>query len=174
MSRIPVLRILVPFALGIVVQRLWHCWWAPLVLIALSVVDYMVLISKSKTPQGRLRFRPYFILPITIAALALGWLCADIHSPARLSEEQRTDRILTGRVTNLDFTDFSMQLTVNVLDHDLPHCKVLISTRGCDYTMRAGDLVAWQAALDKVGNQGNPGEMDYASYLLEHKGIRYQ
>ena len=174
MSRFPVLRILVPFATGIIVQQFWHCWWMPTVLLVLAIGVYMALANISRTPQGRWNSRSYFILPIAVAALALGWLCANIHCPARLSEEQRTGRILTGRVADLDYTDFSMQMTVDVLDRDLPHSKVLISTRGCDYTMRAGDLVAWQASLEEVGNMGNPGEMDYASYLLEHKGIRYQ
>ena len=174
MSRFPVLRILVPFALGILVQRLWHCWWSPLVLIALSVVGYMVLISKSKTPQERLCWRQFFILPISICALALGWLCAGIHCPHQLTEDQRTGRTPIGRVADLDYTDFSMRLTIDVLDKELPRCRVLVSTRGCDYTMQAGDLVTWQAGLDEVGNLGNPGEMDYAHYLLDSKAIRYQ
>ena len=174
MSRFPVLRILVPFALGIIVQRLWHCWWAPLVLIALSIVGYMAFVSKSRTPQGRLYWRQFFIIPISVCSLALGWLCAVIHCPPQLAEGQRTSRTLIGRVADLDYTDFSMRMTVDVLNQDLPRCKVLVSTRGCDYTMQAGDLVTWEAALDEVGNLGNPGEMDYAHYLLDSKGIRYQ
>ena len=82
--------------------------------------------------------------------------------------------MLTGRVVDLEYTDYSMRLTVDVLDSLLPKSKVLVSTRGCDYTMQAGDLVAWPAALTRVGNLGNPGEMDYAAYLLDSKGIRYQ
>ena len=174
LSRIPVLRILVPLVLGILVHRLWHCWWAPLLLIIVSIGGYLFLHYLSRSPQGRLRWRSWFILPIALAALALGWLCAVIHCPPQLSENQRVGMILTGRVVDLEYTDFSMRLTVDVLERELPECKVLISTRGCDYTMQAGDLVAWQAALDEIGNLGNPGEMDYAAYLLDSKGIRYQ
>ena len=67
-----------------------------------------------------------------------------------------------------------MQMKVNLIDAQLPRCHVLLSTRGCDYRMQAGDLVAWQAALDETGNLGNPDEMDYASFLLHSEGIRYQ
>ena len=67
-----------------------------------------------------------------------------------------------------------MRMSIDVLDHDLPLCRVLVSTRGCNYSIQAGDLVAWQAALDEVGIMGNPGEMDYAEYLLNSEGIRYQ
>ena len=174
LSRIPVLRILLPFALGILIHRLWHCWWAPLVLVALSVIGYLLLTSLSKSPHGRLRFRPYFIIFISTCALALGWLCAVIHCPPQLSATQRLNKNLIGRVAELDYTDFSMRLSIDVLNQDMPPCRVLVSTRGCDYTMQAGDLVTWQGNLTEVGNMGNPGEMDYVNYLLDSKGIRYQ
>ena len=174
LSRIPVLRILVPFALGILAHQVWHSWLAPAILIITAIAFYITLNALSQSPQGRLRWRSYFILPLAMAALALGWLAAVIHCPAQLSEGQRADRVLTGRVTSVDYTDFSMRLTVDILDNDLPPCRALVSTRGCDYTMRAGDLIAWPAALDEVGSMGNPDEMDYARYLLHSQGIRYQ
>ena len=174
LSRYPALRILVPFALGILVQRLWDSWWGPLMTIFLAVIGYTCLTIVSRGPQGRLRWRSFFILPIATAALALGWIAAVIHCPPTLTGEQRAGRVIAGRVINLEYTDFSMRLTVAVLDTALPPCRVLVSTRGCDYTMQAGDLVAWRAALDEIGNLGNPGEMDYAAYLLDNKGIRYQ
>ena len=174
LSRIPVVRILVPFILGIAVHKLWHCWWAPLLLILAAAVCYWRLSASSRTPQGSLRWRAWFILPLAICGFALGWLAADIHCPARLADNQRIGRNITGRVSKLDYTDFSMRLFIDVLDQDLPPCKVLVSTRGCDYTMRAGDLVVWPAELHEVNNAGNPDEMDYAGYLLDSEGIRYQ
>ena len=174
LARIPVVRILVPFTVGILIHSLWHCLWAPLGLIVLSAAFYLVLSLISRAPQRRLRNRYLLSVPLIVAAIALGWLCAIVHCPPQLSQGQRNDRLLLGRVSNLDYTDFSMRLTVDVLDSQLPRCKVLISTRGCDYTMQAGDLVAWPAALNEVANLGNPGEMDYAAYLLANKGIRYQ
>ena len=174
LSKIPVLRILVPFMVGILIHGIWHCWWAPMALIAIAVGLYVWLSQHSRSPQGRLRWQSYFIMPLTLGALALGWLCAVIHCPPRLTDEHRSGTVMAGRVVNLEYTDFSMRLTVEILDNDLPPCKVLISTRGCDYTMRAGILVAWRPALDEIGQMGNPGEMDYAAYLLNSRGIRYQ
>lgn len=174
LSRIPVLRVLVPFALGIIIHGWWHSWWAPLCVLAAATILYLWLIKLSRTPQGRLRFRPYFFLPLAMVALSLGCIAAVIHCPPHLTQQQRTDRYLTGRIIDLNYTDFSMRITADVLDRDLPRCRVLVSTRGCDYTMRAGDLITWQARLDETGSMGNPGEMDYARYLLHSKGIRYQ
>lgn len=174
LSRFPVFRILVPFGVGILVQAVLPYWWMPLLLIAVAVAIYFFLSLQSRTPEGRLSWRSHYILPIAMGALALGWLSAIIHDPPRIGTDKLEDQILTGRVVNLEYTDFSMRLTVEVLDNDLPPCKVLVSTRGCDYTMQAGDLVAWPADLHEVGNLGNPDEMDYAAYLLHSDGIRYQ
>ena len=160
--------------MGILAHHMWYCWWMPAMLIVIAIIAYRWLIANSRSPQGRLRWRTYFIVPIAVVSMGLGWLGAIIHCPPQLTEAQRTGRILTGRIAELDYTDFSMQMKVDLLDRQLPPCKVLISTRGCDYRMQAGDLVAWQAALDETGNLGNPDEMDYAAFLLHSEGIRYQ
>lgn len=174
LSKIPALRIVVPFMAGILVHGLWHCWWAPLLLIAVAIVTYIWLSAVSKSPQGRMRWKSFFIIPLAIGALALGWLCAVIHCPLQLTDEQRYRAVMAGRVVNVEYTDFSMRLTVEILDVDLPPAKVLLSTRGCDYTMRAGNLVAWHPALEEIAQMGNPGEMDYAGHLLHSRSIRYQ
>lgn len=174
LSRVPALRILVPLIAGIIMHRLWHCVWMPLVLIAVAVAVYAWISHRGKTPEQKLRLRPYFIVPLAVIALSLGWLAAIVHCPPHLSDGQRHDRMLTGRVTELGYTDFSMRLTIDVLDKDLPNCRVLVTTRGCDYTARAGDLVTWPAALEPVRNTGNPDEMDYALLMLHGEGIRYE
>lgn len=174
LSKIPVLRIVVPLAVGILVHGWWHCWWAPLAIIIAAIAFYLWLQVKSRTPQGRLRWRAFYILPLAMAAMALGWLAAVVHCPPHLNESQLTGRNLTGRITGVEYTDFSMRLSVDILDDDVPPCHVLVSTRGCDYTMRAGDIITWPAALDEVGTMGNPDEMDYARFLLHNQGVRYQ
>ena len=173
LSRIPALRLLVPLAAGILIHRIWHNLWAPIVLILVAVACYLLMLARSRTPQGRLCWRPYFIVPIAVCAIAAGWLTAVVHCPPQLTKEQRTRQMLTGRVTDLSYTDFSMRLTVEVTDPAFPQCRVLVTTRGCDYTMRTGDLVNWPADLEEVTDAGNPDEIDYAAYLLDTHGIRY-
>ena len=118
-----------------------------MLMLAAAICIYIIVDHKSKTPEKRLTLRPLLVISLAVAALALGWLAAIIHCPPKLTVEQRTERVLQGRVTQLDYTDFSIRLGIDVLDKDLPRCKVLVSTRGCDYTLREGDIVAWQAAL---------------------------
>ena len=174
LSRLPVLRILAPFVLGIAVHHVWHCLWMPLALIVLSIGLYLWLAARSESPQRRQQLRPYFVIPLSCCALSLGWLAAVIQCPPHLTAEQSNGRMLTGRVAAVDYTDFSMRLTVDLLERETPRCRVLVTTRGCDYTMRPGDVVQWPGGLDEVVNAGNPDEMDYARYLLTSEGIRYQ
>ena len=168
------LRVLVPFALGVLLQRMWSCWWGPTLVIAAASGLYILILRKSQTPQGRLVHRHHFIIPLALSALALGWLSAIVHEPPMLDKEQYRGRTIAGRVEDVTYTDFSMRLTVQILDDSLPPCKVLVSTGGCDYNLQAGDIVAWRAALEPVGNMGNPEEMDYAGWLLDGRSIRYQ
>ena len=112
-------------------------------------------------------------MPIAMCAIAAGWLTAVIHCPQLLAEGQRSGHTLTGRVLDLSYTDFSMRLTVEVTDPGSPQYRVLVSTRGCDYTMCTGDIVSWPGDIEEVTNSGNPDEMDYAAFLLDTHGIRY-
>jgi len=173
LSKIPLLRILLPFMLGIMVQRLCPDWYIAAALMAIGVSLYAFLVIKSKSPVLRMSYRPLFIIPIAMSAMSLGWIAAIIHQPPQLSNTQRVSRILSGRVVDLQFTDFSSRLTVDVMNADMPPCRVMISTRGCDYTQRAGNLISWPGMLIEVGNTGNPDEMDYAAYLFNSQHIRY-
>jgi len=178
-SRVPVLRVVVPFAAGIALWQ-WTQWWLPpLALLIAGVAGYALLTLASRQPTGRLRCRPWFVAPLTIVALALGWLCAWLHEPAKLDLDQTNGKTLIGRIDDMRYTDYSMRLTVRLLDvddspHAVPPCHLLVTTRGCDYRLRTGDLVALTAKLSEVRNMGNPDEMDYAAHLLHSQGIRYQ
>ena len=174
LARYPASRILAPLACGILAHPLTSCWWAPLLLIALSVVIYLLLAHRASSPAARLQLRPYFILPLALCAFSLGLLAAIIHDPPHMDHAHLNHRIITGRVSELEYTDFSMRLTIEVLDTSWSRSRVLVSTRGCNYTMIAGDLVAWPAALHEVSKLGNPDEMDYPAHLLHNEGIRYE
>jgi len=175
MARVPVLRILLPLVAGILMQQLWHCTWAPIALIIMAIASCAWLsLNGRKSPTRRLQYRPYYIIPLSTVAFSLGWLAAIAHSPAHLSAAQASGRTLTGRIHHLEYTDFSMRMTIDVLDRDLPPCRVLVTTRGCDYTAMAGDVVTWPAALREVTTAGNPDETDYARLMLHNEGIRYE
>lgn len=172
---LPAWRILLPLAAGIALQRLCDTGlWLPLALIAVAVLAYWRLTARTRTPEQRLQRRHYFSLPLLAAAMALGWAAAIISSPPQLSVDQHSNTILTGRISSLSYTDFSMRMAVDITDAQLPPCRVLVTTRGCDYTMRPGDIIAWKARLEQITDMGNPEQMDYARYLLDNEGIRYQ
>ena len=96
LSRVPVLRILLPLMVGIVMHELWHCMWAPLTLIVVAVIAYLLWMARlGKAPARQLRLRRYYIVPLAVIAFSLGWLAAIIHCPPHLSAEQR--KILDGK-----------------------------------------------------------------------------
>ena len=175
-SRTPLLRVLAPYVAGILLHEVCPRWWPPLALIALAVIGGWVLGRvSSTTPSRRLRMRPYLALPLLVVALALGWLAAVIHHPPVLDAELRHSGNRVGQILDLDHTDFSTRLTVRLLDvpsATMP-CRVLVTTRGCDYTLSPGDVITWPADLEPIRSRGNPGEMDYVSYMLHDQGIRY-
>lgn len=152
-SRTPLLRVLAPYVAGILLHEVCPRWWPPLALIALAVIGGWVLGRvSSATPSRRLRMRPYLALPLLVVALALGWLAAVIHHPPVLDAELRHSGNRVGQILDLDHTDFSTRLTVRLLDvpsATMP-CRVLVTTRGCDYTLSPGDVIAWPADLEPI------------------------
>lgn len=174
LSKYPVLRILLPFIAGILLYPLCHSMWVALASLIVSTAVYCVMELLPRSPMQRLQLRSRYALPLCMMAMSLGWMSAILHDPPQLDHKQLSDRVVTGRVVGLSYTDFSMRLTVELIDKEYRRSKVLLSTQGCDYTMNAGDVVTWQASLNEVRNAGNPGEMDYAGYLLDSHGIRYE
>ena len=79
-----------------------------------------------------------------------------------------------GRIVEIDYTDFSTRMTVDLLESRAHGHKVFISTRGCNYCLHAGDIIKWELSLNEIGNMGNPEEIDYSSHMVHDKGIRYQ
>jgi len=178
LAQAPAFRLLLPFVLGIIIERTISQWWLAWLLLFLSIVGYSVLHLWSSTPQRRLKSRSWFILPLSVATLSLGWICAHINEPKAIDINQLNGKTLLARVEEIRFTDFSMRLTVRILrnnanrETDASGIKLALSTRGCNYSLQPGDLVQFDANLSPTSNMGNPYEMDYAGFLLNN-GIRY-
>lgn len=180
LSRFPVLRILIPFALGIVLYRLLPALWLPCVLAAL-VVSVLVVMRVMNTSASRSRLlRQYRIVPLSMAVVAIGWLAAMVAEPPVLDESGVNGKSACARIESIKYNEKSMLMQVKLLQwqegsevHKFRATHILLSTRGCNYDLVAGDLVAFPLQLERVHNMGNPCEMDYARYLHD-KGIIYR
>lgn len=178
LSRLPVLRLLIPLVIGILLYRYISCLWLPIVMVVIAVVAAIILVLVKLSPAVALRVRAFHIIPLSMFMVVVGWLAAYVAAPPELEITTVNGKAVLARIETIDFHEKSMQMQVKLLKHDcektqLKGAHILLSTRGCDYELAPGDLIAFSLNLSPVRNLGNPDEMDYASYLY-HKGIRYR
>lgn len=178
LSRLPVLRLLLPLVAGIVLFRITSSIVLPALLVALAVAAFIIVRSAASTPASTLRLRQCGIVPLSLAMAAVGWGAAWVAEPVTLNVEQLKGEDAIARIETIKLNEKSMLMQVKLLeaggsDRLVRDCHMLLSTRGCDYDMAAGDIVAFKLNLSKVRNMGNPDEMDYAGYLHD-KGIIYR
>ncbi len=178
LSRFPVLRLLLPMVVGIVLYRITD---SILVLIVLTVVTVAALLAMrlaGSSPAIKLKLRSYRIVPLSIAMVAVGWTTSWLFEPPRLDVDYLKDKTACARIETIKYNEQSMLMQVKLLnaggdEKSVGGSHILLSTRGCDYDLEAGNLIAFSLNLSLVRNMGNPDEMDYAQYLHD-KGIIYR
>ncbi len=184
LAKVPVARILIPFITGILLWRLTQGIWILAAMVAAAIAVYAaikVVLHTSPSPTTALRVRSFHIIYIALLACSLGWTAAWMHEPTRIDTARLNGSIVVGRIDQLDFTDFSTSMHI-ALQCAIPskdqtreidnHPTIALSVKGCNYTLRLGDLIAFRCNLDSVRNMGNPDEMDYAGFL-RRQGIAY-
>lgn len=181
LSRYPVARLLVPLIAGILLgNATGTCILGiPFTLIAVGIASYIALSACSRGAAARLAARPYFIVPISVLALAVGCLAQMLTYPAPLNLAWiNRQKIVVASIDDIKYKDFSMQLTVtltassNGTKSTPVNAVAMLTTQGCNYLLGSGDLVVFKPNLEPVKNLGNPDEIDYAS-MLRRQGIYY-
>lgn len=177
LSRIPLLRVLFPFAMGIIAAQYQNSiWWAALILLAgIGLYTGLWFISKKSTAQT-IRFRQRAYGPIFLIIFAIGNIHALLQEPPVVDTAKIEGKTAIARIDDLRHTDFSsiIQATlIQVEDSSTTPIKLQLSTRGCNYTLEAGDIIAFNAHLRPIVNNGNPHETDYAK-IQHDKGFIYK
>lgn len=167
--------------IGIVVGNYWPWWWiAAAAIVVAATVHVALLVAGHDAPMRRLTLRPWFTVPVALTGFALGQLAMSLWMPSIAPPCGADHKHAVGEVRQLVKHDFSMTMVVELqwaLDssrtaHSLPPTLIDLSTRGCDYTLHVGDVVAWPCALQPVRNMGNPCEVDRVA-LMRHQGIAF-
>lgn len=176
LARMPLLRILAPFAAGILLAEAMSAdaLWPAAAVLVVGIVAYTAMSFKGRTPAGAIAMRGRYIVPLAAIALAAGWACTVAHRPLRVDLADINGQPVSGRIEDIRYRDFSMSMVVTLhADSVVPQAfPVSISTRGCDYTLKAGDLIAFLADIAPIANNGNPDEIDYQK-IMERRGILY-
>lgn len=179
LARVPLSRILIPFIVGIIASRFCNSIYLPLVIMAVGILFYISLQLLPHTPQWSMRTRPWWIIPIAIVSLSLGWINAIVTSPPILDTRTLDGAIAQARVNDINFRDNSMVIDATLTSASANNKQLIgrqydiqLSTRGCNYNLQPGDMVVFECQLDTIKSLGNPDGFDYASYMLS-QGIRY-
>lgn len=182
LSRLPVLRLLLPLVAGIILYGLCDSFLLPIAIVAVAVLMLVGMAVAGKTPATRLKMRQVRMLPLAVALLAVGWGAAYVSQPVTLDLLSLKGKVACARIETIAFREKTMSMQLQLLGCEdkvsreytkLGRQRIAFSTRGCDYDFKAGDLVAFEIDLKPIANMGNPDEMDYARYML-NKGVRYQ
>lgn len=181
LSRLPVLRLLAPLVVGIVLFRFCHSILLPASLAVIAIITVFIFSLLRKSPALTYRSRCFHVVPLFLFMVSVGWFASYLAAPVELDLEKMNGEIAVARVEAVDFHEKSMEMQVKLLKQEgtghnnsrLGPSHIILSTNGCDYEISPGDLISFSLDLKPIRNQGNPDEMDYASYLY-YKGIRYR
>lgn len=177
-ARIPVLRLLVPFIAGIIAFSISQSLWLPVTLVLVALAAAIVLLKGRNNPSVTIKNRPFHIVPIACVAALIGWIASWVAEPPQLDLNVVNGKVACARVETIKYNEQSQLMQVKLLSVDgdesiVRSCHALLSTRGCDFEIVPGHLIAFNINLKRVRNLGNPDEMDYASYLHD-RGIIYR
>ena len=73
LSRLPVLRILLPFVVGIILFRFVDSIFVPLALLVVAVVTLLWMRRSSMSIAKSVRARQFRIVPLSLVMVAVGW-----------------------------------------------------------------------------------------------------
>ena len=183
-SKLPLLRILLPFATGIIIQVAF----APpfhfsILLIGLFAFMVMLYLTLYRTPYS---FRNYFgyILHIYLFLFAYTytWYSIDIHTPNHFQHSIASVNTLRAKVLSVESKVKRTQIQLKVLDIssntlDFRPCSgrlILSFSKTEEYPdFRYGDQIILKGTIQKIKSKSNPKAFNYALFL-NRKNIFYQ
>ena len=173
-SSVPLLRILLPFIVGILAHQVCNGFIFPIAAFAMAILTYATSrFISAKNPSARYRLSPFHIIPFSVAFVALGFTAAEANAPTELNMRQVNGKYVVARISDISFSDFSMSIKLDICGYysDNGHLvqthksKALVSTKGCNYQLQPGDIVTFKSNLSAIKNNGNPDEFDYAGFM---------
>lgn len=173
LSKFPLIRIAIPFSVGIMTgNSIPVPFWMPPAIACFGLLMFALLTLFSNAPERRIRIRPYFSLPLFTIAFALGWTTFVVHQPPQLNLTQVNGKVGYGTIESLQFKEQSMSMVVKLRNPHTQGSTILLTTRGCNYSLTEGDDIAFKLNLQKIGSTNMPGDTDYAT-ILRRKGLLY-
>ena len=152
LSRLPVLRLLLPMIAGILLYDACDNFVLPLALVVMAIIMIVIMRSARKSPASAMRTRRLGMLPLALATMAVGWGAAAIARPPVLELEAVNDQVACGYIESITEREKSMMMRLRLVSCNdtvarnvvpLHETSIALSTSGCDYELKAGDMVAF-------------------------------
>lgn len=180
LSRLPALRLLLPLMAGILLHELLPGCWLPVAMVAVALLALIILRVKDSRQLACHARRKCHVVPLWLAMAAVGWMAAWVAAPPAVDVNDVNGNVATGRIESVECSEKSMTMLLDLLNPDdvetpvkFHDTQIMLSTTGCNYDLKAGELLEFTLELEEISNLGNPDEMDYAKHLLR-KGVRYR
>ena len=167
--QVPLLRVALPFVVGILLCRAMPAQWCAWMVIALGAVA-VVGVALVYALCGPKRRSQVPIAPIAALSVALGMGDAWLSLPLDMGEKFCGEKPIIGTVTRVKQNEASTSLMVRTSEAGV----VSLLINGNHYGYSAGDRVAFRPNLEKIRNSGNPYEFDYRRYMLEQSSAYSQ
>ena len=167
--QVPLLRVALPFVVGILLCRAMPAQWCAWMVIALGAVA-VVGVALVYALCGPKRRSQVAIAPIAALSVALGMGDAWLSLPLDMGEKFCGEKPIIGTVTRVKQNEASTSLMVRTSEAGV----VSLLINGNHYGYSAGDRVTFRPNLEKIRNSGNPYEFDYRRYMLEQSSAYSQ
>ncbi len=178
-ARIPILKIVIPFVVGILATFFYVPSYTILIAILAFCCLAQFILNHYATPIIRISQNHFLSIPLFILFIALGGICAKIHTPLELPTLNFEKSTAIARIERITHNDFSMSAHVNVIQHfdscdNSSHInrKMTAWIQGNNYDLKEGSIIIFKFSPQRISNSGNPEEFDYAFYQ-RNKGILY-
>lgn len=181
LSKVPIARILVPYITGIIACAVSQDIAIPAAIFTAGIAILIGLGLVPHTPSWSMKVRSMWIIPVALVSMAIGWGNCILCAPPEMDIRELDGAIAQARIDDINYSNFSMSMCVTLTSvsrnnsvqlikaqHD-----ILLTTRGCDYSMSPGDMICFECKLDTIKGLGNPDGFDYQAHMLT-QGMRYR
>ncbi len=167
LSKAPISRILVPYAIGILIPSTSYVM-ATIILTTAIIVAICFRAYSHGSPLRSYSITPYRIIPIILISFSLGAFNSVRTAPTEADLSRINNKIIECTINDIQLTDRSMSIVAKNANLG----KILLTTQGCNYNLFEGCKIAFRANLKQIKSTNNPHEFDYSKYL-RNNGIIY-
>lgn len=179
LTKIPVIKILLPFIIGIFLASSFEINTRYAVITSAIFCILFLITTIIKSPTIRLSKSYYTNAPIIIICICLGSICYNLNNPKPLPEINYIHSNAKAIIKKIHDKDFSANMLIDVKQitdscGNTYHLNQTMTAwiEANDYSLKEGSIISFKFNPQEITNNGNPEEFDYKKYM-QYKGVLY-